>query len=228
MDLDSRGRSPRIGGAAAAGHARAGAVGVAAGTVGIPGRTPGAGVVTAHLGVCDVFGARTWGAARFCARPQFGAGGNLLARNCFGPDGLAAGRGGPGLAGHVRTAQAFVALPFLVISLEGALRSTSGKYAAIAATLGAGPTRVLARVTLPLAVPALVSGTALAFARALGEFGATLTFAGSLPGTTRTMPLLIYLAREQDQDLALALALVLVVVAVVIVILSARFQQIGR
>lgn len=122
-------------------------------------------------------------------------------------------------------AQAFVALPFLVISLEGALRSASGKYAAIAATLGAGPTRVLARVTLPLAVPALVSGTALAFARALGEFGATLTFAGSLPGTTRTMPLLIYLAREQDQDLALALALVLVVVAVVIVVLSARFQR---
>src|SRR5690625_3083626 len=106
MDLDSRGRSPRIGGAAAAGHARAGAVGVAAGTVGIPGRPRGAGVVTAHLGVCDVFGARTWGAARFCARPQFGAGGNRLARNCFGPDGLAAGRGGPGPAGHVRTARA--------------------------------------------------------------------------------------------------------------------------
>lgn len=122
-------------------------------------------------------------------------------------------------------AQAFVALPFLVISLEGALRSASGQYASIAATLGANPTRVLGRVILPMATPALVSGTALAFARALGEFGATLTFAGSLPGTTRTMPLLIYLAREQDQDLALALALVLIAVAAVIVVVSARFQR---
>lgn len=122
-------------------------------------------------------------------------------------------------------AQAFVAMPFLIISLEGALRSASGRYAAIAATLGAGPTRVLSRVLLPMAAPALVSGGALTFARALGEFGATLTFAGSLPGTTRTMPLLIYLAREQDQDLALALALVLIVVALVIVVLSARLQR---
>jgi len=124
-------------------------------------------------------------------------------------------------------AQAFVALPFLVISLEGALRSASGQYAAIAATLGANPTRVLRRVVLPMAAPALVSGTALAFARALGEFGATLTFAGSLPGTTRTMPLLIYLAREQDQNLALALAVVLIAVAAVIVAVSARFQRRG-
>lgn len=122
-------------------------------------------------------------------------------------------------------AQAFVALPFLVISLEGALRSASGQYASIAATLGASPTRVLARVILPMSLPALAAGTALAFARALGEFGATLTFAGSLPGTTRTMPLLIYLAREQDQNLALALAFVLIVVAVAIVLVSARLQR---
>src|SRR5690625_3600207 len=100
-------------------------------------------------------------------------------------------------------AQTFVAMPFLIISLEGTLRSSTGRYAAIAATLGAGPTRVLGRVILPMARPALAAGMALTFARALGEFGATLTFAGSLPGTTRTMPLLIYLAREQDQDLAL-------------------------
>jgi len=122
-------------------------------------------------------------------------------------------------------AQTFVAMPFLVISLEGALRSATGRYAAIAATLGAGPTRVLGRVILPMARPALAAGMALTFARALGEFGATLTFAGSLPGTTRTMPLLIYLAREQDQDLALALALVLIAVALVIVVLSARLQR---
>ncbi len=76
-----------------------------------------------------------------------------------------------------------------------------------------------------MARPALAAGMALTFARALGEFGATLTFAGSLPGTTRTMPLLIYLAREQDQDLALALALVLIVVALVIVAFSARLQR---
>lgn len=122
-------------------------------------------------------------------------------------------------------AQTFVAMPFLVISLEGALRASTTQYATIAATLGASPTRVLSRVILPLAAPALVSGIALTFARALGEFGATLTFAGSLAGSTRTMPLLIYLAREQDQDLALGLAFVLIVIAVVIMVATARLQR---
>ena len=121
-------------------------------------------------------------------------------------------------------AQTFVAMPFLVISVEGALRATSDRYGVIAATMGATPMRVFWRVTLPLVRPALISGVALTFARALGEFGATLTFAGSLPGTTRTMPLLIYLSREQDQDLAITLALVLIVVAVVIVLTSSRFM----
>ena len=125
----------------------------------------------------------------------------------------------------VVVAQVFVAMPFLVIALEGALRADSGDYGTVAANLGASPTRVLLRVTLPMAMPALVSGTALTFARALGEFGATLTFAGSLAGTTRTMPLLVYLVREQDADLALALALVLVVVALVVVAVSARFSR---
>src|SRR5690625_7333563 len=106
MDLDSRWRGPRIGGAAAAGDARAGAMGVAAGTVGIPGCAPGAGVVTAHVGVRDAFGARARGAARFRARPQFGPGWNSFTRSGFGADGLAAGRGGPGPAGHVRSALA--------------------------------------------------------------------------------------------------------------------------
>lgn len=122
-------------------------------------------------------------------------------------------------------AQVFVAMPFLVISLEGALRADSGDYGTIAANLGASPTRVFWRVTLPMAMPALVSGTALTFARALGEFGATLTFAGSLAGTTRTLPLLVYLQREQDPDLALALALVLVAVALLVVAVSARFNR---
>lgn len=114
-------------------------------------------------------------------------------------------------------AQTFVALPFLVVSLEGALRTAGTRYEAVAATLGARPTTVLRRVTLPLVLPGLLSGAVLAFARALGEFGATLTFAGSLQGVTRTLPLEIYLQRESDADAAVALSLVLVAVAAVIV-----------
>ncbi|WP_149361724.1 ABC transporter permease [Lolliginicoccus suaedae] len=114
-------------------------------------------------------------------------------------------------------AQAFVAMPFLVLSLEGALRTAGTRYEAVAATLGARPTTVLRRVTIPIVLPGLLSGTVLAFARALGEFGATLTFAGSLQGVTRTLPLEIYLQRETDPDAAVALSLVLVAVAVVIV-----------
>lgn len=115
-------------------------------------------------------------------------------------------------------AQTFVSLPFLVLSLEGTLRTAGRRYEAVAATLGARPGRVLFRVTLPLVVPGLVSGAVLAFARALGEFGATLTFAGSLQGVTRTLPLEIYLVRETDPDAAAALSLLLVVVAVVVVV----------
>src|SRR5690606_19225189 len=90
-------------------------------------------------------------------------------------------------------------------------------YERAAATLGAGPWRRLCRVTLPLITPGLVSGCVLAFARSLGEFGATITFAGSLQGETRTLPLEIYLQRETDPDAAVALALLLVVLATVIV-----------
>ena len=115
-------------------------------------------------------------------------------------------------------AQTFVALPFLVVSLEGALRTAGERYEDVAATLGARPTTVLRRVTLPLVMPGLVSGAVLAFARALGEFGATLTFAGSLQGVTRTLPLEVYLQRETDPDAAVALALLLVVVAAVVVV----------
>ena len=114
-------------------------------------------------------------------------------------------------------AQTFVALPFLVVSLEGALRTGGGRYEVVAATLGASPTTVFRRVTLPLVLPGLVSGTVLSFARALGEFGATITFAGSLQGVTRTLPLEIYLQRETDADAAVALSLVLVVVAVLVI-----------
>jgi molybdate transport system permease protein len=119
-------------------------------------------------------------------------------------------------------AQSFVALPFLVLSLEGALRTAGTRYEAVAATLGARPSRVLRTVTLPLVLPGLLSGAVLSFARCLGEFGATLTFAGSLEGVTRTLPLEIYLQRETDADAAVALSLVLVVVAVAVVMLVHR------
>ncbi|MDT7577981.1 MAG: molybdate transport system permease protein [Pseudonocardiales bacterium] len=114
-------------------------------------------------------------------------------------------------------AQTFVSLPFLVVSLEGALRTAGQRYEAVAATLGASPTLAFRRVTVPLVLPGLASGTVLAFARCLGEFGATTAFAGSLQGTTRTLPLLVYLERETDVDAAVALSLVLVVVAVVVI-----------
>jgi molybdate transport system permease protein len=119
-------------------------------------------------------------------------------------------------------AQTFVALPFLVVSLEGALRTAGERYEVVAATLGASPTTVLRRVTLPLVLPGLASGAVLSFARALGEFGATITFAGSLQGVTRTLPLEIYLQRETDADAAVALSLVLVVVAVGVIGLTRR------
>ncbi|HEY0888578.1 MAG TPA: ABC transporter permease [Nocardioides sp.] len=114
-------------------------------------------------------------------------------------------------------AQAFVALPFLVVSVEGALRTAGRRYEVVAATLGAAPTTVFRRVTLPLVLPGLLSGTVLAFARSLGEFGATITFAGSLPGTTTTLPIQIYLERVTDPDAAVALSLVLVVVALIVI-----------
>lgn len=114
-------------------------------------------------------------------------------------------------------AQSFVALPFLVVSLEGALRTAGQRYEVVAASLGAAPTTVFRRITLPLVLPGLVSGAVLAFARSLGEFGATITFAGSLQGTTKTLPIEIYLQRETDPDAAVALALVLVVVAVLVI-----------
>lgn len=118
-------------------------------------------------------------------------------------------------------AQAFVAMPFMVVSVEGALAARDGRLEAIAATLGASRSRIVAAVTLPGIGVAVAMGAVLAFARSLGEFGATLTFAGSLEGVTRTAPLQIYLARESDPQAAVALGLVLVALAVVIVAAAA-------
>lgn len=120
----------------------------------------------------------------------------------------------------VIVAQTFVALPFLVISIEGALRAVGTDYERTAASLGASPARVLFRVTLPLAAPGIMSGLILAFARAMGEFGATALFAGNAPGTTRTMPLAIYTAYSGvgvSQESALAMALLLLVTASAVV-----------
>lgn len=118
-------------------------------------------------------------------------------------------------------AQTFVAMPFLVLSLEGALRTAGSKYEEVAATLGAGRWTVLRRVTLPLVIPGLLAGTVLAFARAVGEFGATAMVAGNMPGRTQTVPMAIYTAFNGagvGREAALALAVLLIVVALVILI----------
>ena len=112
----------------------------------------------------------------------------------------------------------FVSMPFLVVTVEGALRGLDGRHEAAAATLGAGRWTVLWRVTLPLVRPSLVAGVALTWARAIGEFGATLTFAGSLAGRTRTLPLAIFVALEQDRDVAIALSLLMVVLSLAVVV----------
>jgi molybdate transport system permease protein len=116
----------------------------------------------------------------------------------------------------VVVAEAFVAMPFLVISVEGALRGADARYEEAAATLGAGRWTAFRRVTLPLVAPGIAAGAVLCWARALGEFGATITFAGNFPGRTQTMPLAVYLALEQDVDAAIVLSLVLLVVSVVV------------
>ncbi|MCV7075442.1 ABC transporter permease [Mycobacterium szulgai] len=120
-------------------------------------------------------------------------------------------------------AQTFVSLPFLVISLEGAARTAGADYELVAATLGARPSTIWWRVTMRLLLPGTASGAVLAFARSLGEFGATLTFAGSRQGVTRTLPLEIYVQRVDDPDAAIALSLLLVAVAAAVVLgLGAR------
>mgnify|MGYP001012366219 CR=1 FL=1 len=114
-------------------------------------------------------------------------------------------------------AQVFVSMPYLVVTLEAALRSRDTRLETIARTLGAREWRVLTRITLPLVGPALARGTALALGRSLGEFGATIAFAGSKEGVTRTMPLAIYLERENDTATSLALAVVLIALSFLIV-----------
>lgn len=124
-------------------------------------------------------------------------------------------------------AEAFVAMPFLVVTVEGALAGSDTRYEDAAATLGADAWTTFRRVTLPLVLPSVAAGSVLCFARALGEFGATITFAGNLPGTTQTMPTAVYVALQNDPDAAVALALVLLGVSVV-VLLALRDRWLRR
>ncbi|HEX8804983.1 MAG TPA: ABC transporter permease [Acidimicrobiales bacterium] len=120
--------------------------------------------------------------------------------------------------GGVIVANTFVALPFLVITVEAGLRSVDRRYEDAAATLGADRWTVLRRVTLPMAAPSILAGALLAWARALGEFGATVTFAGNLQGRTQTMPLAVFLARESDRGAAIALSLILIAVSLAVLV----------
>lgn len=115
-------------------------------------------------------------------------------------------------------ATAFVALPFLVITLEGAFRSMDRDILEAATVDGASATTVFARIAVPVVAPSLLAGTLLAWARALGEFGATITFAGNLEGVTQTMPLAVYTALESDREVALALSALLLGVAIAILV----------
>jgi molybdate transport system permease protein len=115
-------------------------------------------------------------------------------------------------------ANTFVAMPFLVITVEGALRNLDERFEGAAATLGAGRWTVMRRVTLPMIGPSLLAGLVLTWARAFGEFGATITFAGNLQGRTQTLPLAVFVALESDRDTAVALSLVMVIVSLAVLI----------
>ncbi len=115
-------------------------------------------------------------------------------------------------------AEAFVAMPFFVLTMEGALRSVDRRLEEAARTLGASRWTVFRHVTLPLILPSLQAGAVLAWARALGEFGATITFAGNVPGATQTLPLAVYLALETNPEAAFVLSLVLLTVSLVVLI----------
>jgi molybdate transport system permease protein len=126
-------------------------------------------------------------------------------------------------------AGAFVAMPFLVLAVEGAIAGLDERHEEVAATLGSSPLRVFRTVTLPLVAPGLAAGAALAWARALGEFGATITFAGNLQGETQTLPLAVYLLLLDDPDAATAVSLLLLVVSIaVLVLLRGRWLGAAR
>lgn len=123
-------------------------------------------------------------------------------------------------------AATFVSMPFLVIAVEGALRAQDLRFEAAAASLGARRWTVLRRVTFPAIWPSVLSGAVLTWARAFGEFGATITFAGSLQGKTQTLPLAVFVALDSDRDAAVAISLLMVAVALAVLI-SLRGRWLG-
>jgi molybdate transport system permease protein len=134
----------------------------------------------------------------------------------------------PFSAAGVVLAETFVAMPFLVVTVEAGLRSLDRRYEDVAATLGASRWLTFRRVTVPLLGPSLGAGMALCWARALGEFGATITFAGNLSGRTQTMPLAVYLQLERDVDSAILLSLILLAVSVIVLVaLRGRYLGVG-
>lgn len=150
----------------------------------------------------------------------------IALRNAFGRTGVIGeplleltGFAFPFTTWGVVLAHVFVSLPFVVIAIEGALRSADPVYDAASATLGATRWTTFRRVTVPLAMPGIVAGMVLGWARSLGEFGATITFNGNYPGTTQTMPTLIYVSRQSDQDAAQALSLVMLVLSIAVLLL---------
>ena len=143
----------------------------------------------------------------------------------FGPDGIlgaalqrAFGSAVPSTTTAVVIAATFVALPFIVLVTEAGLRAADPRFEEVAATLKASPWRVLRRVTLPSVIRPLMAGVALAWARALGEFGATITFAGDVPGTTRTLPLAVYAALDVDPAAAYVLSALLSIIALLLLV----------
>ena len=140
-------------------------------------------------------------------------------RGLFGPALEAVGIRVPFTTFGAILAATFVAMPFLVLTVEAGLRSMDRRYEDAARTLGAGRWLVFRRVTLPLIAPSVFAGAVLSWARALGEFGATITFAGNLPGTTQTLPLAVYIALETRPEVAIMLSLVLLAVALAILVL---------
>ena len=172
------------------------------------GQFPGRGLVRALVIVPLVLPPVVGGVALFTALGRRG----LLGRPLDEAFGITL----PFTTAAVVVAEAFVAMPFLVIAVEGALRGADRRYEEAAATLGASRWYTFRRVTLPLVVPGVAAGALLCWARALGEFGATITFAGNFPGTTQTMPVQVYLTLQQDPPAAIVLWLVLLLVSVAV------------
>jgi molybdate transport system permease protein len=171
-----------------------------------PGRQVARGLVTLPLVLPPVIG----GAALLFALGRRG----LIGEPIYEATGLVL----PFSTWGVLIANTFVAMPFLVITVEGALRNLDERFEGAAATLGAGRWTVMRRVTLPMIAPSLIAGLVLTWARALGEFGATITFAGNLQGRTQTLPLAVFVALESERETAVALSLLMIAISLIVLI----------